>query len=106
MELTKWPRLLVTGPAVTEEQANEILIRTANLWLLHSNDWEWTATVGEVLGIKPNSLGYGTPESIRAASEALRCLDLQWIYTSRIASSWIGGPHGWCNWDGSIGCAT
>lgn len=44
-DLTKWPRLLVTGTPVTEEQANEILVRTANLWLLPGNDRDWTATV-------------------------------------------------------------
>ncbi len=106
MELTKWPRLLVTGQTVTEEQANEILIRTSNLWLLHTNDREWTTTVGDVLGVENGRLGFWTPESIRAAAEGLRCLGLQWLYTSRIASSWIGGPHGWCDWDGTIGCAT
>lgn len=32
-------------------------------------------------------------------------LDLQYLYNSRIMSSWIGGPHGWCNWNGYIGCS-
>ncbi|PWI16039.1 hypothetical protein DI272_19095 [Streptomyces sp. Act143] len=103
MELTKWPRLLVTGQPVTEEQANDILIRTANLWLMHTNDREWTAIVGEVLGMENGPHGFWTPDSTKAAVERLRCLDLEWLYTSRIASSWIGGPHGWCNWDGTIG---
>ncbi|WP_328427847.1 hypothetical protein [Streptomyces sp. NBC_00443] len=105
MELSKWPRLLVTGTPVTEEQANEILIRTANLWLLHVNDREWNATVGDVLGVEAGKFGFWTPESTRAAATELRCLELQWLYTSRISSSWIGGPHGWCDWDGTIGAA-
>ncbi|MCX4458509.1 hypothetical protein OOK58_42105 [Streptomyces sp. NBC_01728] len=105
MELTKWPRLLVTGQPVTEEQANDILIRTPNLWLLHTNDREWTASIGEVLGIEAGKHGFWASDSIKAAETRLRCLDLQWLYTSRIASSWIGGPHGWCNWDGTIGSA-
>jgi hypothetical protein len=105
MTLSKWPRLLVVGTPVTEEQANEILIRTANLWLLHVNDRAWNETVADVLRFEPGRLGFWTPESLRAAAEELRCLDLQWLYTSRISSSWIGGPHGWCNWDGTVGCA-
>jgi hypothetical protein len=106
VELTKWPRLIVTGQPVTEDQANEILIRTANLWLLHCNDRAWTADVGDVLGTEPGNYGMWTPESIRRVAEELRCLDLKWLYTSRIASSWIGGPHGWCDWDGAIGATT
>jgi hypothetical protein len=31
-------------------------------------------------------------------------LDLAYLENSQILSSWIGGPHGWCNWDGNIGC--
>ncbi|MFD8509651.1 hypothetical protein ACFV27_00695 [Streptomyces antimycoticus] len=106
MELTKWPRLLVTGQPITEGQANEILIRTANLWLLHTNDRAWTADVGDILGTETGKFGMWTPESIRRVVEELRCLDLKWLYTSRIASSWIGGPHGWCDWDGAIGATT
>jgi hypothetical protein len=32
-------------------------------------------------------------------------LQLSYLENARIASSWIGGPHGWCDWDGTIGCA-
>ena len=41
-ELTKWPRLPVVGKRITEEQANEILIRT-NQWFFSTNDKEWQA---------------------------------------------------------------
>jgi hypothetical protein len=105
VELSKWPRLLVTGKPVTEKQANEILIRTANPYLLHVNDREWNAAVAGVFGFEPGPHGFWTPESIRTAAEELRCIGPQWLYTSRISSPWIGGPHGWCDWDGTIGCA-
>ncbi len=29
-------------------------------------------------------------------------LDLSYLQNSRIVSSWIGGPHGWCDWNGKI----
>ncbi|MFJ3249147.1 hypothetical protein [Streptomyces sp. NPDC086782] len=104
-DLAPWRRrLLVTGQPVTEQQANDILIRTANLWLLHTNDRDRTDIVGPLLGIESGNLGQWAPDSVRAAVGRLRCLDLQWLHTSRIASSWVGGPHGWCDWDGTIGC--
>lgn len=105
-DLTKWPRLLVAGSQVTPEQADEILIRTANLYLLDGNDKTWTATVYRAFGLTPGKFANATIESIRAVTEELDVLPLTLLYTSRIASSWIGGPHGWCDWDGRIGAST
>ncbi|MFD3844762.1 hypothetical protein ACFWVB_02580 [Streptomyces microflavus] len=104
-DLTKWPRLLVTGAPVTPEQADDILIRTACLYLLDGNDKAWTHTVYAALGLAPGPYSNATSESIRAATAELDVLPLTLLYTSRIASTWIGGPHGWCNWDGTIGCS-
>ncbi|WTW95451.1 hypothetical protein OG216_19610 [Streptomycetaceae bacterium NBC_01309] len=104
-DLTKWPRLLVTGSSVTPQQTEEILIRTANLLLLDGNDKAWTQTVYGALRLAPAPNGNATTKSIRATAEDLGVLPLRLLYTSRIASTWIGGPHGWCNWDGTIGCA-
>lgn len=39
------------------------------------------------------------------AKAAVGQLDLQYLYNSRILSSWIGGPHGWCDWNGYIRCS-
>ncbi|QPL14111.1 hypothetical protein QEH48_gp082 [Streptomyces phage TurkishDelight] len=101
--LTKWPRLLVTGQPITPEQADEVLIRTANPWLLQVNDRDWNATVARVFNLDVADYGHATMESTRAAVERYGLLELSLIYTSRISSSWIGGPHGWCDWDGRIG---
>ncbi|MGW4731774.1 hypothetical protein ACWEQC_21870 [Streptomyces shenzhenensis] len=104
-DLTKWPRLLVTGEPITPEQADEVLIRTANPWLLQVNDRAWNATVARVFDLDATEYGHATAESTRAAVERYGFLDLTLIYNSRIGSSWIGGPHGWCDWDGRIGCS-
>ncbi|MEU8151733.1 hypothetical protein [Nonomuraea sp. NPDC048901] len=116
-DLTKWPRLLVTGENVTREQANEILIRTDGLNPC-INDRVWERTVkdlAEEFG-RPRPYDYSrtsdNPESWRehyAADQAWRArmglLDLHYLRNARIASSWIGGPHGWCDWEGRIGCS-
>lgn len=105
-DLTKWPRLLVVGAPVTPEQAEEILIRTANLYLLAVNDQAWNAYVTQTFGLAPGPYGTATSDSIRAVTEELDMVPLTLLYTSRISSSWIGGPHGWCDWEGRIGTTT
>lgn len=117
-DLTKWPRLLVKGEPVTREQANEILIRTYS-WSPCINDREWEEQVcalGDEYGmpvyaphrLKPGEYGERWREiegRRQAARERAGILDLHYLGNQRIASSWIGGPHGWCDWDGRIGCS-
>lgn len=104
-ELTKWPRLLVAGEDVTREQANDILIRT-NSPYLSCNDKAWVRVVADAYGIPLGE--YGDPDwrATRVVYEQLGCLDLHYLSNDRVMSSWIGGPHGWCGWDGTIGCSS
>ena len=113
-DLTKWPRLLVTGEPVTREQANQILIRTDD-WYMTVNDRAWEDVVNQI------AREYGMPkepqrgsniavwtdhyQAVSAWRNALGILELDYLDNRRIASSWIGGPHGWCDWDGRIGCS-
>ncbi len=113
---TKWPRLIVVGQPVTEAQADEILIRTNDWGWLGGNDAAWTRTVTAV------AAEFGRPadpdpnqrvvdwrahhEATQAWQERLGLLELEYLANEQIMSSWIGGPHGWCDWDGSIGCGT
>jgi hypothetical protein len=112
---TKWPRLLVTGPPVTEAHADEILIRTNDWHSLFSNDKRWQATVERIATEfgRPVDPEPGASVDWRAHHEAeqkwcrdLGILDLEYLNNSRVMSCWYGGPHGWCNWDGVIGCDT
>ncbi len=118
--LPKWPALLVKGNPVTPKQAQEILLRTDGL-LFCSNDHNFEKEL--------NSEIYGVYADFMELDEALRVkhnidkndyhsyydlkktylasyrlLNLDYLKNSRIVSSWIGGPHGWCNWNGYIGC--
>lgn len=104
-DLTKWPRLLVAGQPVTEHQANEILIRT-NPRYLQVNDQSWNHTVGRLMGFRVDGHGFPDYASLDEMCERLGMLHLNYLENSRIASSWIGGPHGWCDWDGRIGCGS
>jgi hypothetical protein len=103
---SKWPLLLVAGDPVTEEQADEILLRTTGY--IGGNDKEWLRDVAWVLGIdtatSPPGLIWSFP-GVDAWYESISGLELHYLENSRIISSYIGGPHGWCDWDGRIGAS-
>jgi hypothetical protein len=100
-DLTKWPRLLVVGDPVTKEQAAEIILRTTSY--LGTNDREWAKKVSKILGVKLDRIGYPELEPFCAKYNVL---DMEYLGNHQIASSWIGGPHGWVNWEGEVGCDT
>lgn len=103
-DLTKWPLLLVTGDPVTEQQANEILIRTDS-WTLSTNDREWEAAAWSITGLVPDRYGRPGWSAVNSFCNDLGVLNLSYLANERITSAWIGGPHGWCDWDGTIGTA-
>jgi hypothetical protein len=127
--LIKWPALVVKGEPVTKDQAKEILIRTDSLYL-SCNDREWEEFIQtKFYDIDPStSMGNGRrrydqiDEELREKhgisekdhtrlweikgeyEDSVGSIEgLEYLQNSRIASSWIGGAHGWCNWDGTIG---
>jgi len=112
----KWPRLVVDGKDVTRDQAEQIIIRT-NGGYLHCNDQEWEKAAREILGIfdpfvelddgRRDERGYLSSLFDRQdrSMDELGMLRLHYLDNSRIATSYIGGSHGWCDWDGRIGCA-
>ena len=116
-ELPKWPGLLVIGDKVTPEQAMEILIRTDNLQL-SSNDRKFDQQLNEIVyGVKGSWLGrtdelkkkLGTDDwnvvhkYVDEKREELGVIeDLYYLENSRIVSFWVGGPKGWCDWEGNI----
>ena len=96
----KWPGMIVQGDNVTKEQAAEILLRT-DLMLPNfrygCNDKEFIAQVQSLFPlVKEGDDGLSW-------SEAYQVIGLGYLWNSRIMSSWVGGPNGWCNWDGTIG---
>jgi hypothetical protein len=103
--LPKWTGLLVTGDPVTEDQAKEILIRTCCLYE-HTNDREMRKFFYNQFFGQDTEPDYFTQYNlIEVAKEEYRLLELTSLTNSRIFPSWIGGPKGWCNWDGTIGCS-
>jgi len=101
--LPKWPACVVTGQPVTEEQAAEILIRTDS-WYIGTNDKAWEAQIMHIANIEASAGGYGADwESTQAFKTRHQILELSYLSNDRIASCYVGGPNGWCAWDGTIG---
>ena len=120
INLPKWPAMVVTGKKVTKEQAMEILIRTCSLSYICTNDREFKRKLYEyVYGVKSTGEEYSLydyfPKDFAAEEKARTSMhertknfadELGYLKNSRIVSSWIGGPHGWCDWEGNIFCNT
>jgi hypothetical protein len=124
--LPKWPAFVVVGKPVTKEQAMEILIRTDSL-CFSSNDREFDRELKESLfEVKIEKSGFQTEDDAikdllgikeedplgwkklwdykDKRREEAGALPLVYLGNSQIVSSWIVGPHGWCDWRGNIGC--
>jgi hypothetical protein len=117
--LPKWPAMTVIGDRVSEKVAAEIIIRTEHgfpdFW---SNSKRATKEFQDIFGyseddsIYKNKEGESDEQRVarmhafwdrkRKLQEAIGCIELEYLCSSRITSAYIGGPHGWCNWNGEI----
>jgi len=123
--LPKWPAMVVLGKPITKEQAAEIIIRTDSLWFGTNDrqfqrelesfffDVQFTSysresvedAIKRKLGIPEGETNWLKIWEYKGkAEEGVKKIPLEYLHNYRIVSSWVGGPHGWCNWDGSIFC--
>lgn len=86
--LPKWPALVVTGKPVTEDQAIEIIFRTHSSYLANaSNDVNFNNYISTFLS---------------GQNKWKQIPELYYMCNHQISTAWIGGPHGWINWEGQI----
>jgi len=120
VNLNKWPAMIVHGEKVTTEQAAEILIRTdSHIPKPSSNTHDYDKQVCRLFGVPYNGCGgekdpwppYDKApdgfyrenwKALERLEKRMKTIPLGYLNNSRIVSSWIGGPHGWCNWSGDI----
>lgn len=101
MIVCKWPALLVLGDPVSEDLALEINLRT---WSWCTNEHGYVRDIARrILGREPAPCSWGVdyPEE-REARTRIGALPLGYLRSDWIASSWVGGPKGWCRPDGQI----
>jgi hypothetical protein len=103
--LPKWPGFIVKGKSVTKEQAMQIILQT-NPRYFSCNFKDVEQRFEEILGIpkfeKDNNNWVEWSNKAQEAFDAIGHLDLQYLNNHRIVSAYVGGPHGWCDWEGEI----
>lgn len=119
-ELPRSARLVVQGEPVSPEQADVILVRTRYPWVL-SEDKEWQAELEQILGLPDSErehvmmsealsrgMTHDWSSHFTASEKAwkrLGLIQLELLHNHQIESFSYLGPHGWCDWDGNIGCS-
>lgn len=99
----KWPALLVEGDRVTKDQAAEIIVRTFPRYFI-TNDRSWEKLVRKKFGLPAVRESSSMPvfEQEEKAFDALGMLRLNYLHNDWIMSAWVGGPHGWVDWNGRV----
>ena len=106
--LPKWPGLVVSGQRVTTRQAAEILIRTDSSlpnFKYAGNDRQHAAKLMELFGMDYDDNEDDYQARWKAEDDLrdrLKVIPLNYLPNSQIVSAYIGGPHGWCDWNGNI----
>lgn len=107
----KWAGLVVVGKKITEEQAQEIIVRTSGLYFRSNNHKFVQGLYEHIFKKKLDHKVYHASicdfstnsKEINSAMKRYGILThLKYLENRQIVSSYIGGPHGWCNWDGTI----
>jgi hypothetical protein len=89
---TKWAGLLVVGESVSKEQAAEIIVRTTR-WPLSSNNTQTDEIFNNLIS---------NHKEFKKYLKNIKPLNLDLLINERITTSYISGPKGWINWDGTI----
>lgn len=105
----KWPGLLVVGEKISEEQAADILLKTQSWYSLEYDISKDSLLYKELKKIYVSSFPEedrisDIPMNFDIIEQKIQPLELNYLSNDRISSSWIGGLHGWCDWDGNIFC--
>lgn len=101
--LPKWPGMIVEGDPVTPDLAAEIIIRTDSQlpdFTYAGNDPELCHQLNDIFSV-PHA-GIDT-DKLWKLRDKLHMVPVGYLCNDRIVSSWVGGPHGWVNWNGFVG---
>lgn len=115
--LPKWPQMIVTGKKLTEQQALEIIRRTDTFFFGYDgNNHSFNKQAREILElpndediwrIQDTDERYKKYEEYRTKRDEFHnkwgTIETEYVHNSWISCAFIGGPHGWCHPDGTIG---
>jgi hypothetical protein len=105
IDLGKWPRLLALGKILSIEQTYEVIVKTTNLWNICTNSYSLLST-NRLLKLMSSDNFTITSEKLYSSNipeeDWIFNKELDYLHNSQFYSSWIGGRHGWLNWNGTI----
>lgn len=104
----KWPAMIVQGDSVSPEQAAEIIFKTDRHFpnfTYAGNDTDYRDLLHEALGVETKVNEREPSFYTKIDSFTSRCgvlTGIDYLANDQILSAYVGGPHGWCHWDGTI----
>lgn len=109
--LPKWPAMVVYGEKIEDpDLVDEIQIRTNSLSLscnARKLCEEWSQDIFGIPGPWVSDDYVTHWEALDKLYDQVHSLapHLEFLTNERIVSSYIGGPKGWIDWDGNVGCS-
>lgn len=106
--LVKWPQCRIWGKTISEEQALEIIRRTDKFFErpeYAGNDRDFRKEAMKIIRYPEMKEGASYQEFYKREEEFKKrwgVICTEYIINDWLASSYIGGPHGWCHPDGTI----
>ena len=104
-QLPKWTDCVVYGEPVSPEKAAEAIFRCMG-GMPRGNENKWNKLVHSTMGCSAiaRERDWAKREKREEAwLRSLGVLELKYLgLHSRITSTWVGGPHGWMHWDGTV----
>jgi hypothetical protein len=113
--LPKWPQMIVWGTPISEDKALEIIRRTDSFFVWGGgNSREFNKRLRARLGMPKDYLDmsddeleadnwFERAERTDSWRERWGYIDTEYVHNSWISCAFVGGPHGWCHPDGTIG---
>lgn len=106
MSANKWCPLRIYGSPVDSTLAKEVIFRTQYQAIPYTNDHAWTAAIHRNLGYDKVNVQRNSMEELAidfTIRRLARILPLNYLSNDQIGSVYIGGLHGWMQWDGKVG---
>jgi hypothetical protein len=103
ISLPKWPAMIVRGMTIEVEQAKEIIRRTDSFFHYMGMNSNFGFEKGFCNAIKMPK--YSSSDDFEKQLEwrkAWGVIPIEYIYNDWVSSSFVYGPNGWCNPNGTI----
>lgn len=102
--LPKWPQCNISGKAISKEQALEIIRRTDRFFNgSYGNNREFNEKAWKACHMPTDMSSSTYWEDLEKWRKKWGVVETEYIFNSWISCCWVGGVHGWCHPDGTIG---